>query len=62
MRAVCVTSNITLGALARVLAAKGKHITTMTAPIRADIGQGLETMRDAMVNLLFVSVLSGRAC
>ncbi len=57
-----MASDIALGALACVLAAKGKHITAVTAPIRADIGQGLETMRDTMIDLLFISVLYDQAC
>ena len=52
-----MASNITLCAFARVLAAKGKHVTTVAAPIRADIGKGLETVRDTMVDLLCIVVL-----
>jgi hypothetical protein len=40
-----------------VLPPEGKHITTVTTPIGADIGDRLETMRDPMVDLLLVSLL-----
>lgn len=60
MSTVGVASNITLRAFPRVLSAKRKHVAAVTAPIRADVSEGLETMRDAMIDLLLVSILQGK--
>jgi hypothetical protein len=54
MGAVGVTSDVAFAAFPCVLAAEGKHLPTVTAPVRADVGQRLEAVRNAMVDLLFV--------
>lgn len=57
MRTVGVTCDVAFGAFASVLATQRKHITTVTAPICADVGDRLESVRDAMVDFLRVVVL-----
>lgn len=39
-----------------VLASKWKQITTVAAPIGRDVGEALETMGDAVVDLLLVGI------
>lgn len=40
-----------------IFPAKGKHVTTMTAPVSTYVGNGLKAMGDTMVNLVLVSFL-----
>lgn len=40
-----------------MLAAQRKHETAMAAPIRRDVGDRPEAMRDAVIELIFVLVL-----
>ena len=57
MRAVRVTGNSAFCTSTRVLPSKRKHISTVATPIRADVGNGFETMGDTMVYLLCIVVL-----
>lgn len=57
MRTVGVTCDVAFGAFASVLATQRKHITAVTAPICTDVGDRLESVRDAMVNFFGVVVL-----
>jgi hypothetical protein len=57
MSAIRVTSNATLRTSSCIFAAEGEHITTVATPIRTDIGQWFEAMRDAMIDFLFVALL-----
>jgi len=57
MRTVSVTGDIALRTFARVLPSKGKHITAVTAPVRAHVGERFESMWDTMVNLLLITIL-----
>lgn len=43
-----------------MLATQRKHETAMAAPIRRDVGDRPEAMRDAVVELIFVLVLFTR--
>lgn len=52
-----MAGNVTLRASTSVFTAQREHGTAMTTPVRPDIGEWLEAMRDTMVDLLFVSVL-----
>ena len=54
--AVVVAGRATLGALASLFSSKRQHVATVTAPVGAHVGEGLETMRNAVVDLLFVGV------
>ena len=60
MSAIGVTGDVALRATPRVLAAKGQHVAAMTAPVRANVGDGLEPMRDTVVDFLGIVVLIGR--
>ena len=57
MSATCVTSDPTLAASSCVLASQWKHVSTVTAPIRADIRDGLKPVRNPMVKLVLVILL-----
>lgn len=57
MSTIGVAGNVALGTLASIFAAQREHITTVTTPVRANIGQRFETMRNAMIDLLFISFL-----
>lgn len=59
MLAFGVAGNATFRALFSTFGAQWQHVSTVTTPICANVGDGLETMRDAMVELVFVSVLVG---
>ena len=56
-----MASYIAFGALATVLPTQRKHITTMTTPVGADVSERFKPMRNAMVDLFFVSFLSKRS-
>jgi len=53
----CVASNTTFAALAGILATKRQHITTVAAPVCANIGDRFEAMRNTVFNLIFVALL-----
>jgi hypothetical protein len=58
---VCTVSmacNFALGAPASILASEGEDVTTVTAPVRTQVGDGFEAMRNTMVDLLFVVISS----
>ena len=57
MSASSMRGDPAFAALASVLPTQRQHITTMTAPICADIGDGFESMGNAMLDLFFVSLL-----
>lgn len=57
MSAGGMTCQVTFGALSSILASKGKHISTMAAPISTNIGNRGESMRNAMVDLDFITIL-----
>lgn len=57
MSAISVACNVAFGALASILAAEGEHVPAVTAPVRADIGDGLKAVGNAMIDLLRVVVL-----
>jgi hypothetical protein len=52
-----MAGNVALGALPGVFPAKREHVTAVTAPIRADVGERLETMGDTMIDFLLVALL-----
>ena len=39
-----------------IFASKGKQVTAVAAPVSGDIGEALETVRDAVVDLLLVGI------
>ena len=55
--AVRVACNVAFGATSRVLAAEGQHVATVATPVRTDVVDGLEPVRDAVVDLLGVVFL-----
>ena len=57
MCAIRVASDIAFGTSTGVLASEWKHVPAVAAPISANIGQGLKTMRNSMIDLLLISVL-----
>jgi hypothetical protein len=57
MSAIGMACNVTFRTFACIFASERKHISTMAAPIRADIRQGFESMGDAVINLLFIALL-----
>ena len=59
--AVRVTCNVALGATPCVLAAEGKHIATVAAPVCADVVDGFKAVGDAVIDLLRVVFLYKRA-
>jgi hypothetical protein len=52
-----MAGNVALGALPGVFPAKREHVTAVTAPIRANVGERLETMGDTMIDFLLVALL-----
>jgi len=52
-----MAGDIALGTLASVLAAEGKHVATVATPIRAYVSERLKAMGNAVVDLLFVTLL-----
>lgn len=52
--AISVTGDVALAASSSVLSSKGKHVTAVTAPVRADVRERLEPVGNAMVDLLFI--------
>ena len=56
--AVGVTSDVAFSATASVLATERQHVATVATPVCANVVDGLETMRDAMIYLLRVVFLS----
>lgn len=54
MRTVGVAGDAALRASSSVLATKGEHVAAVAAPVCADVVDGLETVGDAVVDLLFV--------
>ena len=61
MSTVCVAGNVALGATPCVLAAEGKHIATVAAPVCADVVDGFKAVGDAVIDLLRVVFLYKRA-
>ena len=57
MSAIGVAGNAAFSTPARVLTAKREHVATVTTPVRSDIGDGLETMGNAVINLLCIVIL-----
>jgi hypothetical protein len=57
MSAIRVASDIAFGASTGVLASEWEHVSAVAAPVSANIGQGLEAMRNSMIDLLLISVL-----
>lgn len=57
MRAGGVASNVALGTFLRVLASKRKHVTTVTAPVCAEIGKCFESMGNTMLDLFLITLL-----
>ena len=53
-----MASEITFGTFPSVLAAKREHISTVTAPISTDVCNSLESVRNTMVDLHFITILS----
>lgn len=58
---VRVAGNVTLRATPCVLAAQGEHITTVAAPVRADIVDGFKAVGNAVIDLLRIVFLYMRA-
>lgn len=56
MNAVVVAGRATLGTFASLFSSERQHVTTVAAPVGAHVGEGLETVRDAMVDLLLVGI------
>ena len=61
MSAIRMTGNVTLCTLASILPTQGQDVATVAAPVGANVGDGLESMRDTMVDLDFVSIRLGIA-
>lgn len=57
MGARSMAGEIALRALSSVLAAEREHVSTVTAPVGTDVCNGLEPVRDAMVDFHFVAIL-----
>lgn len=57
MSTISVASNVTLGATTSVLASKREHVTTVATPIGTHVGERLETVRNAMIYLLLITLL-----
>ena len=58
MSAIGVTCDVALGTFPGILSAKRKHITAVTAPIRTEVRERFETVRNPVVDLFFVSILN----
>lgn len=56
MGALLVSCKRTLGTLSAVLLAKRQHVTTVATPVGTNVRELLETMRNAMVDLLLLWV------
>jgi hypothetical protein len=54
--ALSMARKTALGAALGVLASKGKEVTAVAAPVRGDVGESFETVRNAVVDLLFVGI------
>lgn len=54
--AVVVAGRTALGTLASLLSSKRQHVTTVATPVGSHIGEGLEAMRNTVVDLLLVWV------
>jgi hypothetical protein len=54
--AVVVAGRATLGTLASLLSSERQHVATVAAPVGTHVGEGLEAMRNAVVDLLFVGI------
>lgn len=57
---ISMTSDTTFRAPASILSAKREYISTVTAPVCTDIGEGFEAMGYPVVDLLFVVLSSIR--
>jgi hypothetical protein len=49
--------DITFSTTTGILAANGEHVSAVTAPISSDVGYGFESVRNAVIDFLFISVL-----
>jgi hypothetical protein len=58
---VGVASDIALRTLASIFASKREHITAVATPVSTDVCERFEAMRDAMINLFFVTFLRLRS-
>lgn len=54
--AIVVAGRAALSTLASLFSSERQHVTTVTAPVGAHVGKCLETMRDAVVDLLLVRI------
>ena len=52
--------NLTLSAPTGILPTKRKDVTAMATPISAKIGDGLEAVRDPVIDLLFIAILQSK--
>jgi hypothetical protein len=52
-----MTCNVAFRTFSGILSTKRKHVTAMTTPIRTQICEGFETVRNPVINLFFVSIL-----
>lgn len=57
MRTVGVTSDVAFCTSARILASEGKHVPAMTTPIRTNVRDGFEAVRNSVVDLRPIIVL-----
>lgn len=57
--AVVMAGRATLSTLASLFSSERQHVATVAAPVGAHVGEGLETMRNAVVDLLLVGVRLG---
>jgi len=55
--AIRMAGDIAFCAFASILTTERKHVTTVATPIGTNVCQRLKTMRDTMINFLFVSIL-----
>jgi len=60
MSAVGVTCNVTIQTFTSVFSSEREHVSAMTTPIRANVGERFETMWNAVVDLLLIAVLDNR--
>lgn len=52
-----MAGDLAFRASSRILSAKRKHVTAMAAPISTEVCYWRETMGNAVIDLLFISIL-----
>lgn len=57
MCTISMASDVAFGASSCILPTKRKHIAAVTTPIGTDVGNGLKSVGDAVIYLIFVILL-----